>query len=122
VASLKPILSNEIVYITRKYMEKEPNLLNGIAIQWQKEEESFFLDVEFSERYLNLDTPIGKKHAWQVDKHDILESVNLKSLFDTYYRTKHHDEYVPWFPMLSEMMTESIFAPAQLDLGFVHLY
>ncbi|WP_153393849.1 Imm43 family immunity protein [Chryseobacterium vaccae] len=103
-------------------MTKPIHILDEIAIQWKEDEELFFLDSDYSGHYVKIETPIGKKHMDQVEKHDILGSVNLKSLFDTYYRTEDHDEFVPWMTMFSEMMTETRFAPVELDLGIAKLY
>lgn len=103
-------------------MTKQQHILDQIAIQWEKEEEDFFLDTDYSNNYIKVKMPVGKKHAWQVDDHDILKSENLKTLFDRNYRTKDLDEFVPWFNMLSKMMNSNSFAPAELDLGIAKLY
>lgn len=103
-------------------MEKPVHILDQIAIQWNNEEESFFLDTEFSEKYIKVEMPIGKKYAWQVEYHDISKSVNLESLFDAHYRTDADDTFVPLMNRYNRMMREGTFAPAELDLGTVKLY
>jgi len=103
-------------------MEKPVHILDQIALQWQSEEESFFLDTEFSEKYIKVEMPIGKKYAWQVDYHNIAKSVNLESLFNDHYRTDEDDDFVPLMDMYNRMMRENTFAPVELDLGMVKLY
>lgn len=103
-------------------MAEPIHILDEIAIRWKEDEERFFLDSDYSRHYVKIETPIGKKHISQVKKHDILKSVNLKSLFDTHYRTVDHDEFVPWMNMFHEMMTEERVAPPELDLGIANLY
>lgn len=103
-------------------MAKELHILDRIALQWKSEEESFFLDTEFSEKYIRVEMPIGKKHAWQVEHHNISKSVNLESLFEAHYRTEEDDEFVPLMDMYTRMMKKDVFAPAELDLGVVRLY
>ncbi|GEM_PF-1457971 len=103
-------------------MEKPVHILDQIALQWQNEEERFFLDTEFSENYIKVEMPIGKKHAWQVDYHDISKSANLESIFNDHYRTEEDDDFVPLMNMYNSMMRENTFAPAELDLGMVKLY
>ena len=103
-------------------MGKPIHILDQIAGQWKSEEESFFLDTEFSKKYIKIEMPIGKKHAWQVENHEISKSVNLESLFDAHYRTNMDENFVPLMNMYNRMMKEDSFAPAELDLGTVKLY
>lgn len=103
-------------------MGKPIHILDQIAGQWKSEEESFFLDTEFSKKYIKIEMPIGKKHAWQVENHEISKSVNLESLFDAHYRTNMDENFVPLMNMYNRMMREDSFAPAELDLGTVKLY
>lgn len=100
----------------------EKHILDQIAIQWKNEEERFFQDTDYSENYIQVEMPIGKKHAWQVDRHDVLSSVNLESLFNTHCRTEAHEAFVPWLNMYNEVMDENRFAPPELDLGVTELY
>lgn len=79
-------------------------------------------DVPLSEDYLEVETPVGKRHTWQVRDHDILASKNLESIFETRYRTKAHKKVVPLFDMLGYMFEEGSFAPPELDLGRAILY
>ena len=103
-------------------MTKEPHILDKIALQWKSEEESFFLDTDFSEKYIKVEMPIGKKHAWQVEDHNISKSENLESLFNESYRTEADDDFVPLMNMYNRMMNKDTFAPPELDLGVVKLY
>jgi len=66
--------------------------------------------------------PIGKKHAWQVEDHNISKSENLESLFNESYRTEADDDFVPLMNMYNRMMNKDTFAPPELDLGVVKLY
>ncbi|MFC3158463.1 hypothetical protein ACFOEQ_07960 [Chryseobacterium arachidis] len=103
-------------------METPIHILDQIANQWKSEEESFFLDTEFSEKYIKVEMPIGKKHAWQIENHEISKSENLESLFEAHYRKDTDENFVPLMDMYYRMMREGIFAPPELDLGVVKLY
>jgi hypothetical protein len=103
-------------------MAKEKHYLEQLAIRWKYRDEEFFLDVDFSNDYLEVDLPVGKKYAFQVKEHDIDKSKNLETLFDTHYRNKKHDEIVPLFDMLGEMFGEDSFPPANLDLAKIILH
>jgi len=103
-------------------MDKPVHILDQIAIQWKSEEESFFLDTEFSENYIKVEMPIGKKHAWQVDYHDISKSANLESIFNDHYRTEADDDFVPLMNMYNRIMRKGSFPATELDLGVVKLY
>jgi len=103
-------------------MEKPIHILDQIASQWKSEEESFFLDTEFSEKYIKVEMPIGKKHAWQIENHEISKSENLESLFEAHYRKDTDENFVPLMDMYYRMMREGTFAPPELDLGMVKLY
>lgn len=103
-------------------MDKPVHILDQIATQWKSEEESFFLDTEFSENYIKVEMPIGKKHAWQVDYHDISKSANLESIFNDHYRTEADDDFVPLMNMYNRMMRKGTFPATELDLGVVKLY
>lgn len=100
----------------------EKHILDQIALQWKQEEENFFRDTDYSEDYFKVDFPIGKKHAWQVEEHNVLKSNNLKALFDEHCRTEDHEDFVPWMTMYYEIMNENRFAPPELDLGVAKLY
>lgn len=100
----------------------EKHILDQIALQWKNEEELFFLDTDYSENYFQVEMPIGKKYAWQVDRHNVLTSVNLESLFNTHCRTEADEAFVPWMNMYNEIMNENRFAPPELDLGVAELY
>ena len=101
-------------------MPKKAHLtLDDMAIQWEKEEEQFFLDVPYSADYFMLKNPIGKRNAWAIKSHEILESKNLKSIFNENCRRASTPDFVPWFTMLCEVFPYNDFAPAELDLGSV---
>jgi hypothetical protein len=103
-------------------MKSNLHVLDQMAIQWKNDEEQFFLDVDYSCNYIQVDTPVGKRYAWQVQKHDVLASINLEDLFNKYCRTNDHDTFVPWMNMFNQILTESSFAPAELDVGIVYLH
>jgi hypothetical protein len=92
--------------------------LDVMAIQWKKEEELFFLDVPYSTEYFLLKNPIGTRNAWAIKEHNILESKNLKSIFDKQCRDSSTPDKVPWMDMLCDVFRFS-FAPQELDLGSV---
>jgi hypothetical protein len=98
------------------------HILDQIAIKWKQERESFFLDAAFSNDYVNVETPVGKKHAWQVDKHEISKSKNLESIFEEQYRNETHNKIVPLFDMISTMFHSASFPPSNLDLATVILH
>jgi hypothetical protein len=103
-------------------MAKEQHSIKQVAIKWKHREKKFFLDVDFSNDYLEVDLPVGKKHAFHVKDHDIDKSKNLETIFDTHYRNKKHDEIVPLFDMLGEMFGGNSFPPANLDLAKIVLH
>ncbi len=93
--------------------------LDDMALQWNKEEEKFFLDVPYSTDYFLLDNPIGTRNASAIKEHNILRSTNLKTIFNEKYRDLSTPDFVPLFSMLLEVFTYGSFAPEELDLGSV---
>jgi hypothetical protein len=98
------------------------HFLDQLAEEWRSEEEKFFLDVNFSQDYFHVTTPLQKKTVYQIDDHDIGASKNLSSLFNLYYRKETHKEHVGLYPMVREMFENKTFAPKELDFGKVTLY
>jgi hypothetical protein len=103
-------------------MAKEKHYLDQLAIQWKHQREEFFLDVDFSNEYVQVDTPVGTKHAWQIKEQNTSASKNLESIFESKYRNEKHNKIVAFYEMLIELFGDGLFPPAELDLGRVILY
>jgi len=102
--------------------KKDLHPLDKIAIEWEKEEESFFLDVDFSNDFVQIKLPVAKKRAWQVKDHDILESSNLVEIYDKFYRQENNEDFIPYFDMISDIFKIDYLPPYQIDLGEVIIY
>ena len=93
-----------------------------MAIQWNHDEEQFFLDVDFSTSYFKLHSPLGKRNAWAVKSHGIGKSTNLESIYNDKFRKPGNQKIVPLMSMMIAVFGNDSFAPEELDLGKVVIH
>jgi hypothetical protein len=103
-------------------MTNQNSFLDKLAIKWKKEDDNFFLDCPFSNDYVEIEIVETKKHAWPIDEHEIGESKNLMTIFETNYRNSNHSGFVPYFDMIDEMFSDKSFPPPELDLGTIIVF
>ncbi len=103
-------------------MANKKIIIDEIAMNFINETNVTHLDVPYSNDYVIVNLPVGKRYAFQVENHNITNSESLKALFNAHYRNSNHKEVVPYFNMMGEMFENDKFAPAELDFGTIELH
>lgn len=103
-------------------MENQKSFLDELAIKWIEEDDRFFLDCPYSNDFVEIEVNKIKKHAWQIDEHEIGESKNLVTIFEKHYRNSNHAGFVPYFDMIDEMFSDKSIPPPELDLGTILVF
>ncbi|MBK7307653.1 MAG: hypothetical protein IPO01_14960 [Chitinophagaceae bacterium] len=103
-------------------MTNQNSFLDELALKWKEEDDKFFLDSPYSNDYVEMEISETKKHAWPIDEHEIAESHNLVTIFESHFRNSKHAGFVPYFDMIDEMFNDKTFPPPELDLGTIIVF
>ena len=102
--------------------DKDISPLDQMAMGWQKNEDAFYASAEISKDFLEISLLSAKNNLYQIEKHDILKSKNLETIFDQQYRTKEDDDFLGYYEMTGKIFNGQSLPPLDLDLGTVRIH